>query len=96
MASQKTNYQLVVINRVKKLRLDKGFSQRQLASLLGITDGQVGNIESLKYPHKYTLKQLKVISNYFNVPIESLFIDENSSNINLSNVIELICNYLEG
>lgn len=31
--------------RIRKLRLDKGLSQRKLAALVGLTEGQVSNIE---------------------------------------------------
>ncbi|MDO4695850.1 helix-turn-helix transcriptional regulator [Porphyromonas sp.] len=69
----KTEYQNVVIDRIRKLRLERNISQQQLALLLGISNGQIGNIESYKTIHKYTLNHIYKICCEFGVPIEEIF-----------------------
>lgn len=71
-----SDYQLDIINRIRKLRLENRLSQSQLAEYLGISNGQFGNIESTKYAQKYTLSQLYRICKLFNMPIQHLFIEE--------------------
>lgn len=49
---EKTEYQINIINRVRDLRQKHGVSQAQLSTIIGVTPGQLGNIESSKYSHK--------------------------------------------
>lgn len=93
MAVQKTDSQILVINRVKKLRVDKNISQQQLALIIDATSGTIGNIESLKYPNKYTLTQLNIMAHHFNVPIESFFKDDDES-VNIGTFADRVCEYL--
>lgn len=95
MAVQKTENQILVINRVKKLRVEGSMSQQQLALIIDATNGTVGNIESLKYPNKYTLTQLNAIAHYFNVPIESFFTTEGEE-ISIGSYTDRVCEYLDG
>lgn len=50
----KSQYQVEIIDRIRRLRHDNQYSQAELATLLGISRGQIGCIESHRYPHKYT------------------------------------------
>lgn len=86
---EKTDIQFKIILKVKKLRMKNGFSQAMLASELGISNGQIGNIESAKKYHKYTLPQLYHICKIFNVSMEQLLLDDNDYN-GSQNVVELI------
>lgn len=72
----KTEYQIEIINKVRKLREANQYSQTRIANHLGLSDGQIGNIESFKYPQKYTLSQLYRICKLFHIPITRLFIDD--------------------
>lgn len=65
----KTDYQNVVVNRIRQLRIDNDISQIRLANIIEVSNGQIGNIESPKFQHKYTLKQLYLIAHHFNVSI---------------------------
>ena len=94
MKKNKSSYQLEIIYKVKELRLKHNVSQMSLAEMLSISNGQIGNIESYKYPHKYTLKQLSCIADNFNIPIESLFLD-GIEDININNLIKRIIEYDE-
>ena len=73
----KTQYQYEVISRLKKLREDKNYTQASLAKLLEISPGQLGNIESIKQEHKFTLAQILKICDELGVSIESMFLPDN-------------------
>jgi len=96
MALQKTDYQIQVIEKVKNLRTENAISQQQLASILDVTNGQVGNIESLKYPHKYTLRQLAIIAKHFQLSVDYFFLKKGESSLTVDECIPRICEYLEG
>lgn len=68
----KTAYQNEVVNRIRQLRIDSEVSQIGLANIIEVSNGQIGNIESPKFPHKYTLKQLYSIAQYFKVTLDFL------------------------
>ena len=72
----KTEYQYEVISRLKKLREEKNYTQASLAKLLEISPGQLGNIESFKQEHKFTLAQILKICDELNVSVESIFLPE--------------------
>ena len=74
MKSENVNFQDQVIQSIKKLRTERGISQAKLSEILGISRGQIGNIENPKYSHKYTLKQIDTFCKYLNYPIEKIFI----------------------
>ena len=96
MAITKSENQIMVINRVKMLRVERNVSQQQLAAVLDATNGTIGNIESLKNTNKYTLKQLNAIAKYFAVPIESFFMSEGEEDISIAEYTNRVCEYLEG
>ncbi len=95
MAITKSENQIKVINRVKILRVERNISQQQLATVLDATNGTIGNIESLKYPNKYTLKQLNVLAKHFEVPIESFFKNEGEEGLSIAEYTDRVCEYLE-
>ena len=68
------NYQDNIIQTIKKIRLEKNISQAKLSELLGISRGQIGNIENPNYTHKYTLKQIVAICKHLDYPIEKIFL----------------------
>lgn len=70
------DYQDKIIQTIKKIRIERDISQVKLSELLGISRGQVGNIENPNYPHKYTLKQIVTICKHLDYPIEKIFIPE--------------------
>lgn len=75
----KSEYQLLIIDKIRRLRHEHDYSQFKLAALLGISAGQMGNIESPMRAHKYTLSQLSVVCEEFGMPIEKLFLDNTDS-----------------
>lgn len=72
----KTAYQIHIIIRLKRLREELGYSQGDIATLLGISHGHIGNIESSKTPHKYTLAQIYTLCREFKTSIGELFLDQ--------------------
>lgn len=85
----KTFIQNSVIFQVKKLREANGYSQKRLADVLGISNGQIGNIESCHKPHKYTLQQLYTICQEFHISIQHLFLTEEEI-VNTNNIIDAL------
>lgn len=51
-----------VIKQVKKRRLEKGWSQSQLAFETDLSNGFIGQVEGGKYDKKYSLAQLGQIA----------------------------------
>ena len=51
-----------VIEAVKRKRLENNISQAQLARLLGVSEGFIGNIENQAYRDKYNLKHLNELA----------------------------------
>lgn len=75
-ARENTNYQDEIIQRIKKLREAQGISQSKLSEILGISRGQVSNIENPHYSHKYTIKQIDTLCKALNYPIEKVFLPD--------------------
>lgn len=91
MKIQKTELQLKVINTIKELRENDNKSQAFVSDILeSKSDGLIGNIESPKERHKYTLKQLNILCKHFNYPIEKLFLGEESLELSASDRISLL------
>jgi len=51
-----------VISNVKKLREDRGISQRQLSELMKLSQSFVGKAEALGQPEKYSIRHLRLIA----------------------------------
>lgn len=90
----KRDYQNEVVNRIRKLRIDNGVSQVAMAHVIDVSNGQIGNIESPKFQHKYTLKHLYQISKHFNVSIEYILTGTNDK-LNVENLILKLIEYDE-
>lgn len=73
----KTDYQNLIVDKIRRLRLSNSYSQQDIAVILNISNGQVGNIETPTKSHKYTLSQLSRICDEFNIEIVDLFIEKN-------------------
>ena len=93
--TMKTAFQNDVVFRIRALREKNGYSQLRIAQLLGLSSGQIGNIETPKQPHKYTLAQLEVLCREFNMPIEQLFCSsqEEARKISIKDLVHKIIEY---
>ena len=87
----KSEYQIEIIDRIRKLREEKKYTQEKLAYAIGLSPGQIGNIESPKFVLKYTLEHIYKICNEFHIPIEHIFLEdsdfENKVNIDIINLL---------
>ena len=94
---KKSDYQLEIIFKIKQERESRGLGQKNIADILGISEGHVGNIESPKFPQKYTLRQLDVLCKHFKMPTEQLFISDDmhmQENVNITALlVEKIVEY---
>ncbi|GAQ18172.1 DNA-binding transcriptional repressor PuuR [Oceanobacillus picturae] len=63
-----------VVNHIKKIRIEKGITQIRMAEDLQVTRQTINAIEKNKYNPSLELA-LKLVD-YFNVPIEEIFILE--------------------
>lgn len=59
---KKTKFEMAVIKRVRKMREDKGLSQDDIATMLELTRGFVGQIESPRFASKYNLNHLNKLA----------------------------------
>ena len=62
----KTEMELYAINRAKTLREQANLSQSELAFKLGVSNGFVGQVESMKSASKYNLNHIDKLSAIFN------------------------------
>ena len=91
MEIKKTNYQLKIINILKELRQNQNMTQALVSDLLGINSyGQIGNIESPKFPHKYTLKQISILCRACNYPIASVFLNEEELKLDKNELVRCL------
>lgn len=87
---KKSEYQLHIISKIKQERESRGLGQKFIANLLDISEGHVGNIESPKFPQKYTLRQLDTLCKHFKMPTEQLFVSDDvymQANINITTLL---------
>jgi transcriptional regulator with XRE-family HTH domain len=54
-----------LIDRVKEKRIKLKISQAELARLLDVSEGFIGNVESAKYRAKYNANHLNAIAKIF-------------------------------
>ena len=85
-----SDYQDQVIIEIKKLREKEGLSQAKLSEILGISRGQMSNLENPNYTQKYTLKQITAICEHLNYPIEKIFLPNTRINAECSKAIKVL------
>ncbi len=68
-----------IAGKVKKLRIERGFSQREVAEKLGIRQPNYGKIENGETP--ITVEKLEVLAEVFDVKISNFFDQESNSYI---------------
>ncbi len=61
----KTPIEQFVIDTVKKKRIEKGYSQRELAYMLDVSVGFIGNTENPRYRAKYNLNHINTLAIIF-------------------------------
>jgi transcriptional regulator with XRE-family HTH domain len=64
--TKKTKIELFVIDKVKEKRITNGYSQAELADLINISAGFIGQVESSNYTAKYNLNHINSFAKIFN------------------------------
>lgn len=67
-----TEIETFVIERVKEIRTEKNISQADLASLIDVSIGFIGKVESFKYNTKYNLNHINNIAKALNISPKDL------------------------
>lgn len=93
MDINKSEYQITIIERIKSLRVKHGITQAELSRILGISSGQLGNIESPKFSHKYTLRQISEFCEYIGYPVEKIFAGTDTELVSTAIIIKNIVRY---
>ena len=60
--SETTVIEQYIIDCIREERTKRGISQAQLARLIGVSEGFIGNVENPKYRDKYNFKHLNAIA----------------------------------
>ena len=71
-----TTIEQYVIDRVREIRTEKGFSQIDLAYALGVTKGFVAAIENPNMRAKYKIDHLNRLATLFECPFANFFPDK--------------------
>lgn len=74
--NKKTDIEQFVSDRVKEIRIAKGISQEDIASILDTSRGFVGQLESRNYVTKYNLNHLNLLANELGVSMKDFFPDK--------------------
>lgn len=62
-----------VIDFVRKLRIEKGYTQEQLGYIIGVSKVYVSNIEKLNHNAKYNLKHINALADHFGISLRLFF-----------------------
>ena len=57
-----TEFEQFVIDKVRQMRKEKGISQKELANLLDVSIGFIGQVESSRHRAKYNLNHINELS----------------------------------
>jgi transcriptional regulator with XRE-family HTH domain len=68
-----TKIEQFVIDKVKEIRVQKGFSQDDIAFFLDTTNGFIGQIESPNFNSKYNINHLNKLAIAFNCSLKDFF-----------------------
>lgn len=68
---------LILPNQIEKLREKKGFSRKELAKKINVTENHMYKIENHKKP--LTLTKAVMIANVLNVTLNDIFLQNKSS-----------------
>ncbi|MDR2885208.1 MAG: helix-turn-helix domain-containing protein [Rikenellaceae bacterium] len=69
----KTEVEQWVIDKVRKIRIERRISQAELALKLGVSRGFIGDVENPKKRAKYNLNHINEIALIFDCPMAVFF-----------------------
>jgi transcriptional regulator with XRE-family HTH domain len=73
---RKTKFEMAVADKVAEMRRARGLSQDDIATILSLTRGFIGQIESPNSPSTYNLNHLNRLAFEFNCSIHELIPSE--------------------
>ncbi len=65
-----------VINKVREKRLEKGPSQHDVALMLDLSRGYIGQVESPNHPAKYNMNHINHLGKEFKYSLRDFFPDK--------------------
>jgi transcriptional regulator with XRE-family HTH domain len=74
-AKGKSKFQIEVMKRVRAVREEFGYSQTEIAGVLGVTRGFIGQIESVELAAMYNLDHLNALASEFECSPKMFFPD---------------------
>lgn len=72
-AMNKTEIEMFIVNKVRKIRESRNVGQKKLSLELKLSVSFVGNVENIHSKAKYNFNHLNEIARYFNVPFSYFF-----------------------
>lgn len=70
MATKQTSpIEQYIIDRIRKIRMDQGVSQAELANRIDVSNAFIGRVESMKFREKYNFNHVNNIAKALNVRI---------------------------
>lgn len=87
---RKSEFQLEVIIQVREMRYAQKLSQAEFAYRMDVSYGLIGNIESYKFPHKYTLKQLVKAGEILDYDYKGFFLTDEELKLPTKAMYELL------
>lgn len=70
--SKKTAFEMAVVDKVATIRREKGISQDGIATILGLTRGFIGQVESPSNASTYSLNHLNRLAFEFGCSVHDL------------------------
>jgi len=67
MDSPLTAIEQYIIDYVRKLRLEKKLSQKEIGNILGVDQSFIGKVETLKDNSKYNLNHINALAVHFRI-----------------------------
>lgn len=64
--NRKSKFETFIINKILEVRIEKGLTQEDIAIILNVSRGFIGQIESPNFPTKYSLDQINLLAKEFN------------------------------
>lgn len=69
---QKTKFEIAVMEIIRELRYEKGYNQDDMAELMGVTRGFIGQVESLNSDSTYSLNHLNRLAHELKCSVADL------------------------
>ncbi|HEX2630654.1 MAG TPA: helix-turn-helix transcriptional regulator [Chitinophagaceae bacterium] len=69
---QKTKFEIAVMEIIRDLRYEKEYTQDEMAELMGVTRGFIGQVESLNSDSTYSLNHLNKLAYELKCPLADL------------------------